>query len=591
MSGACAGHPTVRRDPAGPGMTRHAIQDRWHGIRQRLAAFLRIMPERFPGSWCGTGLWLGTLFFAASLTPSLIPRDAAFQGILSGIAFTLGYGIGVLLRALWRFLHLPAWDDIRIGRWTRGGAVLVCIATAALFLWRASEWQNSVRVLMGMAPVESARPFLVGGIAACVAFVLILLGRLFRAMARTITRLADRVAPRRVSVLVGVVAATALFWAIGNGVLLRAGLRALDASYAQLDARTEDGVRQPVDPLKTGSTTSLIWWDDLGRKGRSAIASGPTRANIAEFTGRPAMEPLRVFVGLGSADDIERRAALALAEMQRIGAFDRSVLVVTTPTGTGWLDPASQMPLEYLHHGDVATVAVQYSYLPSWLTLMVEPAYGAETARVLFRKVYDHWHRLPRETRPRLYLHGLSLGALNSDLSVDLFDVIADPFDGALWSGPPFQSRTWSQATRERLPGSPAWLPRFRDGSVIRFTGQRDALGKAAADWGPMRIVYLQHASDPITFFDPHSAWRAPAWMARPRGPDVSPELRWYPLVTFLQLGLDMATATTTPMGHGHVYAPEHYVDAWAAVTRPSGWTAASLDRLKRHLSGRLRSD
>jgi uncharacterized membrane protein len=76
--------------------------------------------------------------------------------------------------------------------------------------------------------------------------------------------------------------------------------------------------------------------------------------------------------------------------------------------------------------------------------------------------------------------------------------------------------------------------------------------------------------------------------MGMPRGPDVSPELRWYPLITFLQLGLDMALSGTTPRGHGHVYAPEHYVDAWIEVTEPPGWTGEGIDALKRHLRGML---
>ena len=64
-------------------------------------------------------------------------------------------------------------------------------------------------------------------------------------------------------------------------------------------------------------------------------------------------------------------------------------------------------------------------------------------------------------------------------------------------------------------------------------------------------------------------------------GPDVSPELRWYPVVSFLQLGLDMAIALLVPIGHGHYYAPEHYIDAWVAVTDPQGWTADGIARLK----------
>ena len=544
----------------------------------------RWIESRFFRSLCGTGLWLGTLFFAGSLTPSLVPRDTLLQGALSGVSFALGYGIGVFLRKLWHFLGLPHIDQVPTGKAMKLLAAAVCIGVAVLFLWQASEWQNSVRLLMGLPPVEEGRPAFVGVVAAAAALALICLGRLFKIVARRAARLINGIAPRRASTLAGFIVAGATFWAIGNGIVLEAGIRALDSSYSSLDALIDDDLQVPEDPSKTGSSASLLRWRDLGRMGRAAVSAGPTRADIEAFTGEPALEPLRIYVGLNSAESIEDRIELAFAEMKRTGAFDRSVLVVTTLTGTGRLDPASQMPLEYLHRGDVATVAVQYSYMASWLTLMVDPTYGAETSKRLFRRVYDYWRDLPEEARPRLYLHGLSLGALYSDLSVDLFDVIGAPFHGALWSGPPFSSRTWRQATAQRLPTSPAWLPRFRDGSVVRFTGQANTLHEASAPWGPLRIVYLQYASDPITFFESASAFWAPAWIEAPRGPDVSPELRWYPLITFLQLGLDMALATTTPMGHGHVYAPEHYVDAWIEVTQPHGWPRDMADALKRHL-------
>ena len=104
--------------------------------------------------------------------------------------------------------------------------------------------------------------------------------------------------------------------------------------------------------------------------------------------------------------------------------------------------------------------------------------------------------------------------------------------------------------------------------------------------WGPTRTVYLQYASDPVTFFDVRDLYRQPDWMTPPRGPDVSPQLRWYPVITFLQLALDMAMATTAPIGHGHVYAPAHYIDAWVEVTDVQGWSADDIARLKRHLSG-----
>ena len=129
----------------------------------------------------------------------------------------------------------------------------------------------------------------------------------------------------------------------------------------------------------------------------------------------------------------------------------------------------------------------------------------------------------------------------------------------------------------------PEWLPQFRDGSFIRFMNQDGFTVPADTRWGPMRIVYLQYASDPITFFETASLFRQPDWMQTPRGPDVSPELRWYPVVTFLQLGLDLAVATTAPMGYGHVYAAEDYIDAWMQVAGIEDWQPADVEKLKQH--------
>ncbi len=111
------------------------------------------------------------------------------------------------------------------------------------------------------------------------------------------------------------------------------------------------------------------------------------------------------------------------------------------------------------------------------------------------------------------------------------------------------------------------------------------------APWGAMRVVYLQYASDPIVLFSYRDAYHPPAWMKLPRGPDVSADLQWYPVVTMLQLALDMAVATNTPMGYGHVYAPEHYIEAWVAVTDVRHWSPEALARLKIHLGNVARKE
>ncbi len=372
-----------------------------------------------------------------------------------------------------------------------------------------------------------------------------------------------------------------------DGLLLRGFLNTADQAMRIRDNLIEPDVPRPEDPDRTGSADSLVGWAGMGRTGREYVASGPTAEEIAAVTGRPALNPLRVYVGLNSAGDAEERADLALRELERVGGFERSSLIVVVPTGTGWIDPQASDTVEYLLGGDVATVAIQYSYLSSPLSLMVEPGIGIEAGRALFRAVYRHWTALPRDARPKLYLHGLSLGAYSSEQSVGLHEIIADPIQGAVWSGPPFPSPHWRAATRDRNPGSPEWLPRFGDGSFLRFTNQQNALDIPGAEWGPIRLVYLQYASDPITFFSPDIFFRKPDWMEAPRGPDVSPDLRWYPVVSFLQLLLDTAIGLNVPMGYGHLFAPEHYIDAWVAVMAPEGWDAAGIERLKAHFAER----
>jgi uncharacterized membrane protein len=223
----------------------------------------------------------------------------------------------------------------------------------------------------------------------------------------------------------------------------------------------------------------------------------------------------------------------------------------------------------------------QYSYLPSPLALLTEGAYGADTAQAVFQEIYHYWTHLPRDQRPSLYLHGVSLGAMNSELSFDLHDIIADPFQGALWAGPPFRSDHWNRITAHRDPGSPAWLPRFRRGAVVRVMNQHGGLEWPDRPWGPLRMVHLQYASDPLTFFSLRSLFREPDWMRDPRGPDVSPALRWFPVVTTVQLLADMPVAGAAPPGYGHNFKAEHYSDAWRARTEPTGWSEDEITRLK----------
>jgi uncharacterized membrane protein len=545
-----------------------------------ISSNLRALLEGLSASFSFVGLAVATLFFAESLTPSLLPRHFAVQGVLSGFALAVGYGAGVFAVWLWNYLELPNPSD-RAQHLSKRITTIAVAIVVAIYLWRESIWQNSIRRLMEMEPVEAGYPVRVALIALLTAALLIGTVRGLRALWRYIDRRISSYVPRRVSYVVTTLLVVVGLFLITNNVIARLALNAADALFLRLDKIVDEGIEQPTNASATGSAESLIAWDTIGRYGKHFVAGGPTQQGISQFWGKDAMQPLRVYVGLDTAETAPQRAKLALQELIRVGGFDRKLLVVATPTGTGWLDPGAVDTLEYLHAGDTAIVSMQYSYLPSWLTILVDPARSRDSATFLFDEIYAHWKTLPKDERPRLYVHGLSLGALGSAASADLFTVFEDPIQGGVWSGPPFPSAVWSKLCKYRNPSSPQWLPKFRDGSMVRFTGRECSLPEQGDRWGPMRFVFIQHASDPMTFFAPDLLYQKPDWLVGERGPDVSPYLSWIPIVTFLQLGFDLPMATTVPSGYGHNFAPSSYIDAWIEVTQPEPWSADDTRRLK----------
>ncbi len=526
------------------------------------------------------GLICAGIFFALSLAPSLIPRDAMTQGLLSGVVAAIGFWLGLALVWLWHFFELPV-PGMKPAKVLRIAASVATVLFVGFLLWHGAAWQDSLRKFLGLEPLEAIYAPVVLLTAIPLALLLRETGRFFAWTAGLISRLLDRMMPRRVSLSLGVLLAAYLLTQLVSGTIGRFTAESLDAMFLALDQLIDDEITPPSEDLATGSVQSLVSWKNLGRQGRNFVTSGPSREAIEDFTGSAAKRPLRVYVGLGAAETPEKRAALALEEMKRVGAFDRAVLVIATPTGTGWVDNAAVDTLEYLHRGDSAIVAQQYSYLTSYVSLFLEPGYSKASARALFDVVYRHWTGLPHDDRPRLYLQGLSLGSSGSEQSMNLFMVLKDLINGAVWSGPPFTNPDWGAFTRGREADSPYWLPRYGDGSLVRFTNQENALDIPGAQWGPVRLVYLQYASDPVTFFSTDLFFREPSWLTGERGPDVSPDFRWFPIVTGFQVAFDMIGASGLGPGRGHLFAAAHYIDAWIAVTQPDGWTDAGVARLK----------
>jgi uncharacterized membrane protein len=525
------------------------------------------------------GAWVAVIFVCLSFTPSLVPRPGAFQGLVAGITGAIGYGLGVLGARVWReFADRPerpprprSWRVFLIA-----GPLILLISYVL-----GQRWQGQIRDLVQAEP-ETFGSKLWMPVVAVLAFVGLV------AAARGIRRFfwwaADRLSRwmgRRAARALGWVLAAVLTVGLVSGVLVDGILAVTDRIFAVRDTTTSDTAVQPTSPLRSGGPGSLVAWDTLGRQGRNFVGEGPTAAQIGAFTGTTAPEPIRAYAGIASAGNVEDRAALAVDDLERAGGFDRGYLMVAGSTGTGWLDPAAIASFEYETAGNSAEVSIQYSYLPSWASFLVDQEKAREAGRALFDAVYQKWSDLPADHRPKLYAFGLSLGSYAAEAPFSGEADMANRTDGILLAGPPAFNPLNREFTDGRDPGTPEVQPVFRDGRTVRFANDPAAgIPPAGQPWDGTRVLYLQHASDPVAWLSPDLLLHRPDWLAEPPGPDVISEMIWIPFVTFWQVAADLLEPVDTPPGHGHSYTLE-FVDGWAALLHPPGWTTEQADSLR----------
>ncbi len=525
------------------------------------------------------GAWVAVVFVCLSFTPSLVPRPGVFQGVVAGIAGAIGYGMGVLGARVWReFADRPA----RRPR-PRSWRLFLIAAPVLLLVWflLGQRWQGQIRDLVGAEP-EALGSKLLAPVAAAVVFVgLVAAARGIRRFFWWVAGLLGRWMGWRAARALGWVLAAAVTVGLFSGVLVDGVLAVTDRIFAVRDGTTSDTAVQPTTPLRSGGPGSLVGWDTLGYQGRNFVGQGPTAAEIGAFSGALAPTPIRAYAGIASAGNVEDRARLAVDDLERAGGFDRSYLLVAGTTGTGWVDPAAITSFEYETGGDSAAVAIQYSYLPSWASFLVDQERAQEAGRALFDAVYQKWSALPAGQRPKLYVFGLSLGSYAAESAFSGEADMANRTNGILLAGPPAFNPLNREFTNGRDPGSPEVQPVFRDGRTVRFANDPAvAIPPVGQDWAGTRVLYLQHASDPIVWLSPDLILHRPDWLAEPPGPDVTSEMIWIPFVTFWQVTADMLEPVDTPPGHGHTYTLE-FVDGWATLLDPPGWTPQQADTLR----------
>ncbi|MFC0675330.1 alpha/beta hydrolase [Brachybacterium hainanense] len=507
-------------------------------------------------------------------SPSLLPRTWWMWAVNIGLSQMYGYASGVVVsRAI---QHTAEALGVRVGiipelrsraRWL-GGAALVGITA---YSWmRGVLRQREISHLVGREPknVATAGVGAVGGLGLALGALVSVraavgTGRMYRAVLRPYL-------PARVLgvVSISLTAATVavLLERLIRGRLLEQAIEKAEAANRLISPE----VRRPVSALRSGSRESSQSWASLGASGRRIVAGGAEPSVIAGTIGAPAHEPIRVYAGRSSSRGLPEAVEAVLAELDRTGAWDREVLVLFTGTGTGWLQEWSLSAIEFLTGGDCATASLQYSVYTSALSAVLDRHAPRLAGMLLFRAVRERLDRMPQERRPRLFVAGESLGSYGGHAAFRDPAEMLRGVDGAVWTGTPGFTPIWRTLTRGRRAGSPAIAPVIDHGRHIRFVTtpadlETDFYDGLYLPWEAPRIVYAQHASDPIVWWRPSLLWEAPDWLREKAGRDVTRHMQWFPWITFWQVAADMPLSVTMPGGHGHSYH-EEMVPIWAAV-------------------------
>ena len=308
----------------------------------------------------------------------------------------------------------------------------------------------------------------------------------------------------------------------------------------------------------SGGPASGIQWSTLSREGVRFVNMALTPREIADTTGVPPDQvraPVRAFAGLASAASVDARVDLVMEDLERLGAFDRSLICVASPTGSGYVNYVAVETLEYLTRGDCATVALQYSLRPSFLS-MDRVATGREQNRALFHALEWRLRAMPADGRPRLVGFGESLGAQTMQdafLSEGAQGFHRVGVDRALFLGTPATSK-WAEQWR--------LLPEAADAGaeIVEIASYDEWLAAGSRDREANRYFLLSHHEDPITRFEPALAVQQPPWLGPPpqRPPGVPRSTHWHPLTTFFLTGIDMVNAMNVVpgsfMARGHDY-------------------------------------
>lgn len=515
------------------------------------------------------------VMYGVSVSPSLLARSWQWHAVASGVLSAVGYIVGLTIQRFYALVvprlgvEITAPQSVSIAF----RAVLLLGFFLWFLRWLLQSYRERKRAnhLVGMRG-ETMGEYLLGTFCAFI-LMLFLLGIAWglqwigRAIVIVLSQWMHMVFALALSLLILVV----IVYALTSKVLLKLGINFFTRHARKMNNRTAKGIVQPQVPERSGSPQSRSSWRAVGGQGRVFLGRGPSRADIEAVTGCAAMEPIRVYAGMPEeGQSLQSAADLVVEELHRTGAFDRAVILIATSTGSGWVDEWQVQPLEYLTRGNCATASMQYSFVPSSINFLTDLDVSEEAAVILFETIRRAVDEIPEDRRPALFVCGESLGAYASQhVFSGIVDVLSRT-DGALWVGTPAFTPMHAELTAIRHRGSPEVAPVVANGRHVRFVNVpenlwSDVYGRELGDWNYPRVVYAQHPSDPVVWWNSELVWHKPDWISEKVDGDVSPHMQYTRGATYIQVLVDMPVAGTAPGGHGHTYH-EELIPLWEAI-------------------------
>lgn len=360
---------------------------------------------------------------------------------------------------------------------------------------------------------------------------------------------------------IGHVVTLSLFTGTGLWALARIKRRVEDRGDVVEAAYPEP----PSSPHVTAGPHSEIPFDAIGKEGRRFVLMALTPEEITSVTGaQEAIDPIRVVAGFEVSADTQTRAEICLAEMERLGAFEREIICVASPTGVGYVSYVFAEALEYLARGDCAIVMPQYALVPSALAL-ADTGDGVKLQRLVLAGIRDRIAALSDDVRkPRLVQFGESLGA---QVALDIaypdgtrvFDELG--LDAGLYLGVPFRTMAWNSWILDEERFDPA-------GHMLALSEPGFLADEAPGVQARMRHLMLAHHDDPVNKFGYRIVVRPPWWMGRPdtRPPKVPREVMWRPISTFVLTLIDLKNGMKFSPGQFERRGHDYRIDTLDAV-------------------------